>query len=68
MVIKQRLGNLQELFQEYGLNIQINHFLSVKNKTDLLTRIKKSWLSSMLNDKHGDICNFDVIVWRKYTT
>ena len=38
----------------------LNHVPSVKNKADVLTRVKISWLSSIQGDKHRDICNASV--------
>ena len=52
MIIKQRLCNLEEPAQEYGLNIQVNHVPSMKNKADVLSRVKNSWLSSMQDNNH----------------
>ena len=47
IIIKQRLGNLQELVQEYRLHLQVNFVPPMKNKADILIRVKKSWLSVM---------------------
>ena len=46
MIIKRRLGNLKEMIAEFGLNIVIQLVPTEKNKADILTRVKKSWLVS----------------------
>ena len=45
MIIKRRLGNLKELISEFGLNITVQLVSSEKNKADVLTRVKKGWLT-----------------------
>ena len=44
MIIKRRLGNLKELVTEFGLNIVVQLVPTEKNKADILTRVRKSWL------------------------
>ena len=44
MIIKGRLRNLPKLIQEFGQNLQLNLVPSLKNKVDILTKVKKSWL------------------------
>ena len=51
MIIKQRLGNLRELVQEYRLHLQVSFVPSMRNKANILTRVKKSWLSVMQEEK-----------------
>ena len=60
IIIKRRLGNLRELVQEYGLYLQISFVPSMRNKADILTRVKKSWLSVVQEEKCEDICNAGV--------
>ena len=56
MIIKQNLDNLWKLVQEYGLNIKLNLVSLNKNKANILTLVRKSWISSIQDNKHGDIC------------
>ena len=57
IIIKQRLGSLSELVQEYELHLQVIFVPSMRNKVNILTRVKKSWLSVMQEEKCEDICN-----------
>ena len=43
MIIKRRLGNLRELVQENGLHLHVSFVPSIRNKADILTRVKKSY-------------------------
>ena len=52
IIVKRRLGILGELIEEFNLNVTINLVTTDKNKADVLTRVRKSWLSMV--DKPGD--------------
>ena len=43
MLVKQILGMLGNLIQEFGLKLQLNFMPSDKNKADVLTRVRKTW-------------------------
>ena len=44
MIMKRRLGILQELMDVCSLKLRANFVPSEKNKADVLTRVKKAWL------------------------
>ena len=44
MLVKRRLGNLKELIKEFGLCIDVQLVPTEKNKADVMTRVKKSWM------------------------
>ena len=44
MLVKWRLGILEDLIQEFRLKLQLNFVPSEKNKADVLTRVRKTWL------------------------
>ena len=44
MIVKRRLGILQELMDECSLKLRVDFVPSEKNKADVLTRVKKAWL------------------------
>lgn len=46
MVIKRRLGILGELREEFQLQLEPVFVPSAKNKADVLTRVKRTWLES----------------------
>ena len=46
MVVKRRLGTVRELLEEFKLNLHVQFVPSEKNKADVLTRVKKTWLSA----------------------
>ena len=45
MLIKRRLGMVEELRCEYDLNISVKLVPSSANKADILTRVPKEWLA-----------------------
>lgn len=55
MLVKRRLGNLKELITEFGLDIVVQLVPTEKNKADILTRVKKSWLAGSEGD-HVAVC------------
>lgn len=44
MLIKRRLGALEDLITEFHLKVSVMLVPSEKNKADVLTRVKKAWL------------------------
>ena len=46
MVIKRRLGTFKNVVEEFGLNVTITLVPTTKNRADVLTRVRKSWLNS----------------------
>ena len=44
MIVKWRLGILQELMDLCSLKLCVDFVPSEKNKADVLTRVKKAWL------------------------
>ena len=44
MIIKRRLGTLKSLIEEFDIDISVVLVPTAKNKADVLTRIRKSWL------------------------
>ena len=50
MMVKRRLGVLEELIAEFDLDVIITYVQTSKNKADSLTRVKRVWLSS-----HGKV-------------
>ena len=44
MLVKQRLGLLEDLIQEFGLKLRLSFVFSEKNKADILIRVRKTWL------------------------
>ncbi|KAK4318086.1 hypothetical protein Pmani_010884 [Petrolisthes manimaculis] len=53
MLIKRRLGNLKELISEFGLKVVVQFVPTEKNKADIMTRVKKSWLvNTEVEDAH----------------
>ena len=43
-LVKWRLGKLGDLIQEFRLKLQLSFVPSEKNKADVLTRVRKTWL------------------------
>ena len=43
LLIKRRIGILDQLINEYNLSVKVLFAISEKNKADILTRVKKSW-------------------------
>lgn len=59
MIVKRRLGILKDLIEEFDLKIRINLVPTLKNKADVLTRVKKSWLlrvDAVDDDADGNVC------------
>ena len=46
MIVKRRLGILSELLSEYGIALRMTLVPSEKNKADVLTRVKRTWLKA----------------------
>lgn len=46
LIVKRRLGILKNLISEFELDVSITLVPTRKNKADVLTRVKKEWLSS----------------------
>ena len=45
MLIKRRLSIFKDIISEFGLVVSVTLVPSVKNKADILTRVKKGWLT-----------------------
>jgi uncharacterized protein YbaP (TraB family) len=58
MLIKRRLSTLQQLIQEFGLTVSVSLVSSARNKADVLTRVKKSWLDG--EKRMSSICMLNV--------
>ena len=57
MLVKRRLGILKNLIEEFNLRINIHLVPTLKNKADILTRVKKSWLLREEDDcEEGNVC------------
>ena len=50
MIIKRRLGILKNLSEGFNLRIANNFVPTMKNKADVLTRVKKGWLATKEED------------------
>ncbi|XP_035828301.1 uncharacterized protein LOC101862068 [Aplysia californica] len=46
LIVKRRLGILKSLINEFGLVLSVTLVPTRKNKADILTRVKKEWLST----------------------
>ena len=46
ILIKRRIGVLKDLVEELQFGLTITLVPSERNKADVLTRVKKSWLSA----------------------
>lgn len=55
MIVKRRLGILQELIDECGLKLYAVFVPSEKNKADALTRVKRAWLG-VLQEEETEAC------------
>ena len=56
MVVKRRLGILRDLINEFGLTMKVIFVPSSKNKADILTRVRKSWLTAKGVDSEEEFC------------
>ena len=54
MIVKRRLGILKDLVEEFDLRVNINLVSTLKNKADVLTRVKKNWLHREDDDENDD--------------
>ena len=57
MIVKRRLGILQELMEVCNLKLNVVFIPSEKNKADALTRVKKAWLGAPKEEANGtELC------------
>ena len=58
MIVKRRLGILRDLIKEFELTLTVTLVPTKKNKADVLTRVKKAWLTNELEevDREGMCC------------
>ena len=56
ILVKRRIGVLKELIDDLQLALTITLVPSERNKADVLTRVKKSWLSAGKDGEEDDIC------------
>ena len=56
MLVKRRIGVLKELIDDLQLALTITLVPSERNKADVLTRVKKSWLSAGKDGEEDGIC------------
>ena len=64
MLIKRRLGMLNELRESYGLTITCTLVPSANNKADILTRVPKMWLEKQRNCQVACVAVVDDLVKR----
>ena len=55
MIVKRRLGVLRNLIDEFSLRVAIVLVTSAKNKADVLTRVKKDWLTTERCDPEEEV-------------
>ena len=53
-IIKQQLGILCEIIDEFHLKLSVTLVSSEKNKTDVLARVQKAWLSIPEESEAGE--------------
>ena len=56
ILVKRRIGVLKELIDDLQLELTITLVPSERNKADVLTRVKKSWLSAVKDGEEDGIC------------
>lgn len=56
MIVKRRLGILQELMEVCDLKLNAVFVPSEKNKADALTRVKKAWLGVPKEENEAELC------------
>ncbi|XP_065650805.1 uncharacterized protein LOC136078924 [Hydra vulgaris] len=60
MLIKKRLSLLQDLINEYNINITLKWVPSSKNKADVLTRVPKTWLNELSQKNTKELCGVSI--------
>ena len=56
ILVKRRIGVLKELIDDLQLALTITLVPSERNKANVLTRVKKSWLSAGKEGEEDGIC------------
>jgi transposase InsO family protein/predicted aspartyl protease len=54
MLIKRRLSVVKEICDEYGLQVTVRWVESARNKSDVLTRVPRSWLEAVRVEEHSE--------------
>ena len=56
ILVKRRLGVLKDLIEDLQLGLMITLVPSEWSKVDVLTRVKKSWLSAGKEGEENGVC------------
>ena len=56
ILVKRRIGVLKDLIEDLKLGLTITFVPSEQNKADVLTRVKKSWLSAGKEGEETGVC------------
>ena len=60
LIIKRRIGILRDLLNEFSIELRVTHVSSQKNKADVLTRVKSTWLKADEKINSDGVCSLSL--------